>query len=152
MIGMSKNSVVSLRWRMQFSKRVSYTHIMRRNSNAWQSGKKADWFIGLLYSCVVHHFAPTFEIDLFGCVAYYIIQKSPVRSDPAISTWMINGSVCLFIHGQIIRKSCRRQFSSSLCLSRPVTPLSSYLINQLIKGDQLSMSVAITFSIFLYKI
>lgn len=117
-------------------------------------GKRIKKLTGLSvhYSCVVHHFAPTFEIDLFGCVAYYIIQKSPVRSDPAISTWMINGSVCLFIHGQIIRKSCRRQFSSSLCLSRPVTPLSSYLINQLIKGDQLSMSVAITFSIFLYKI
>lgn len=129
-----------------------HTHIVWWNSNARQADEKKLTGLSVYYSCVVHNFAPTFEIDLFGYVAYFIIQKIPVRSDPAISTWMINGSVCLFIHGQIIRKSCRRQFVSSPSLPRPVTPLSSYVINQLIKGDQLSMSFAIAFSIFLYKI
>lgn len=139
---MSENSVVCSDDECNFQN-VLHTHM------EFQCAGKKIWPVYRLnirvWCTIVHQHLRLIYLDLSRTLSY---KKD--RSDPAISTWMINVSVCLFIHGQIIRKSCRRQ---CVFLSRPVTPLSSYLINQLIKGDQLSMSFAVTFSIFfLYKI
>lgn len=130
--------------------KMYHTHIMWRNSNVQAIGLKKLTGLSVDYSCVVHTIlCEHWDWFIWMCRVYFIIrEKIPIRSSYFKTD---DKCICLFAHTWPNHSEIMS--SSVFCLLlRPVIPLSSYLINQLIKGDQLSMSFAITFSIFLYKI